>query len=549
VNAKKMAAHVGNKVTPQLEKVLGMPQVQNSAGGFVFAVDNWKRLERFLILGTEGGTYYVGERPLTKDNAQAVLACLAENPVRTISTIVEISDSGRAPKNGPAILALILAAKSGHGTLALAALSKVCRIGTHLFEAAEYVKALGGWGSATRRAFGKWYLDRKIDSLAMQLIKYQQREGWSHRDILRKAHPGTDELDRKALFTWAAMTAKERNKAAESAPHSHPLVAAFHAAKSLTKKENLPELCKLITTHGLPHECVPNEMKQYPEVWEAMLPSMGLMACLRNLAKMTSVGLLVPLGSNNSEVIKKLSNVEEMKKARVHPMAILVGLRTYELGHGIKGKLTWTPVPQIIECLNDAFYSAFDAVEPSGKATMVAVDCSGSMSAPSSIPELSCREGAAAMAMVTVRTEPNSMAVGFSTTQGGAFGGKWGGGDPGLMPINLTKSMRITDAVQEAAEVPFGGTDCSLPMRIALKKKIPAEVFHVITDNETWAGPIHPFQALREYREKTGIPAKLVVVAMTATEFTIADPSDSGMLDVVGFDSSVPPVMADFARG
>jgi 60 kDa SS-A/Ro ribonucleoprotein len=53
---------------------------------------------------------------------------------------------------------------------------------------------------------------------------------------------------------------------------------------------------------------------------------------------------------------------------------------------------------------------------------------------------------------------------------------------------------------------------------------------------------------LRQYRDKTGIKAKLVVMAMTASPFTIADPSDAGMLDVVGFDTTVPAVVSDFAR-
>jgi 60 kDa SS-A/Ro ribonucleoprotein len=36
---------------------------------------------------------------------------------------------------------------------------------------------------------------------------------------------------------------------------------------------------------------------------------------------------------------------------------------------------------------------------------------------------------------------------------------------------------------------------------------------------------------------------------MTATEFTIADPKDGGMLDVVGFDTALPDAMAAFVRG
>jgi 60 kDa SS-A/Ro ribonucleoprotein len=34
-----------------------------------------------------------------------------------------------------------------------------------------------------------------------------------------------------------------------------------------------------------------------------------------------------------------------------------------------------------------------------------------------------------------------------------------------------------------------------------------------------------------------------------SNDFTIADPNDGGMMDVVGFDTSAPTVMADFSRG
>jgi len=97
--------------------------------------------------------------------------------------------------------------------------------------------------------------------------------------------------------------------------------------------------------------------------------------------------------------------------------------------------------------------------------------------------------------------------------------------------------------------MPMSGTDCALPMLYATKNTIEVDTFVIYTDNETWAGSIHPHQALQEYRRKTGIPARLVVVGMTATEFTIADPTDPGMLDVVGFDAAVPSLITEFARG
>jgi 60 kDa SS-A/Ro ribonucleoprotein len=95
----------------------------------------------------------------------------------------------------------------------------------------------------------------------------------------------------------------------------------------------------------------------------------------------------------------------------------------------------------------------------------------------------------------------------------------------------------------------MGGTDCSLPMRWALERKLAVDVFVVYTDSETWHGKIHPAQTLQRYRERTGIPARLIVVAMIANPFSVADPEDARMLDVVGFDTATPAVMADFTRG
>jgi len=100
----------------------------------------------------------------------------------------------------------------------------------------------------------------------------------------------------------------------------------------------------------------------------------------------------------------------------------------------------------------------------------------------------------------------------------------------------------------ETNGLPFAGTDCSLPMRWAMDKRVEVDTFVIYTDSETWAGNIHPAQALREYRQRTGIPAKLVVVGMVSNGFSIADPNDAGMLDVVGFDTATPEIIADFAR-
>ena len=118
-----------------------------------------------------------------------------------------------------------------------------------------------------------------------------------------------------------------------------------------------------------------------------------------------------------------------------------------------------------------------------------------------------------------------------------------------LKPLAISPRQRLDDALRVVDAMPFGATDCALPMLYAAEQGLEVDVFVVYTDNETWSGKVHPHQALRAYRERTGIPAKLVVVGMTATGFSIADPDDGGMLDVAGFDAAVPGLIAEFARG
>ena len=83
----------------------------------------------------------------------------------------------------------------------------------------------------------------------------------------------------------------------------------------------------------------------------------------------------------------------------------------------------------------------------------------------------------------------------------------------------------------------------------ALKNRTEFDMFVILTDNETWYGSIHPHQALGDYREKVNPKARLVVVSMTGTHSSITDPADPLSLEVSGFDSAVPQLIADFSRG
>ena len=108
------------------------------------------RLERFLVLGSEGGTYYVTERKLIIENAIAVRECLMTDGTRVVKLVEQISVSGRTPKNDPALFVLALAASpkfadANTNAAALEALPRVARTGTHLCTFAALVENLRGW--------------------------------------------------------------------------------------------------------------------------------------------------------------------------------------------------------------------------------------------------------------------------------------------------------------------------------------------------------------------------------------------------------------------
>ena len=200
-------------------------------------------------------------------------------------------------------------------------------------------------------------------------------------------------------------------------------------------------------------------------------------------------------------------------------------------------------MPQIVDALNAAFYAAFQWVEPTGKRLLLALDVSGSMGQGRVAgTALTPREAAAAMALTTAAIEASYHIVGFTASDSRDHAA-------GMTHLPLTPSMRLDDAVRATAGLPFGRTDCALPMLHALEKGLTVDAFVVYTDSETWAGRTHPVEALRAYRRRSGIAAKLVVVGMVSNGFSIADPNDAGMLDVVGFDTAVPALIADFVRG
>ena len=449
-----------DEAIPQSQPLTGT-MIPNSAGGYTWQVNDTDRLRRFLCLGSEGGTYYIGEKELGIENAKCIYKMVKEGKgeevVREIKTF---SVEGRAAKQNPTLFSLALCARQDFDQktkkASYDALPEICRIPTHLFSFIEYSEALSrgtGWGRAHRRAIGKWY-NRFSDNpkqLAQHVTKYRSRNGWTHKDVLRLCHlkPENDAVGAVVRYVIKGLDVAKTDFLRDNTEEKTRLMFQFlEAVENVKLSKDTGEIVELIKNQGLVREHIPTNFLNIVNVWRQLLHQMPMMAMIRNLGKMTAIELLKDGEPAVDLAVKKLRNAEALKAAKVHPFNILVALKTYEQGRGDKGKLKWSPCQEIVRALDDAFYITFKFVEPTNQRYCLAMDVSGSMSLGrvngSSV--LRPCDAAAALTMVTVRTETNHEIVAFSD-------------ELVYVSINACMDLKTVQSVMDA--IPMGGTDCA----------------------------------------------------------------------------------------
>jgi len=511
------------KQTPQNQPIPGREKdmIQNDAGGYVFKVDDETKLKRFLMLGTDGGTYYCSERDHTIRNFQWILDFLQKDAKKVLNLTAQLSLEGRLFKNDTAIAVLALAWVNGYRDEVEEVFYKIIRIPTHLFMFLEFLKQANGGKIKTsrklRRLLRDWYFNNQ--NIVYHVLKYQSREGWSHKDVLRIAHPKPINDFYDKLFGF--ITGKDKQP-------DHPLVEAFI---KLRKATTLNEVLDVIKNYDVTWEFVPSHWLKKLAVWRALLPKLPYGALLRNLARLTYLDVLTPFSEEVKYVYNVLTDEARIKAARIHPVNIGIALKTYQYGRGFRGSLSWDPINQIIDALEEAFEKSFVNVDPANKNFLVAIDGSGSMcyQTISGIP-LEPVEAATLVSLPLIRKEPFTEVVGF---------------DHRLWKVPVSRRTTWNEMMKYFGDGVY--TNASLPFKYALDNKIPVDVFVIFTDNETWSGDEHPVQALEKYRDRMGINAKLVVAAMTATNYSIADPDDQFQIDIVGFDPQYPHIIREFA--
>jgi 60 kDa SS-A/Ro ribonucleoprotein len=364
--------------------------------------------------------------------------------------------------------------------------------------------------------------------------KTPQGEEFSLRDVLRIAHPKAESDERRTLFGWIAGNVDDAEARAVL-----PSVDAFLTAKAVT---NAKDAVRVVTDRGVPWEFLPDAMLTEPAVWDALVDTVGMTALIRNLARMTRIGTLKPMGDATRRAAARLTDREALAAGRIHPLDVYLALRVYASGRSQPNPRasvqTWTPVPAILDALEESYDASFGHVEPSGKRLLIAIDSSGSMGTPVSMsgsPLGTAYQVGCAMAAILVRIERGNAHVIDVDTSVSVHASR----------ITARTNLREIDTWRPSG----GGTDLSLPFHWLVQQRMQVDGVLMPTDNETWAGGWqHPTQALQAYRSAVSPGARVVVASMTAAGHSIADPRDEGVLNIAGFDASLPQVVTGFIR-
>lgn len=486
--------------------------------------DRWARMERFLIAGSERGLYRAGRFELVPDDAPSVVECLGENGLRTVQTIAAVAQSGRVCSTDPTLLTLAMAASPAFAdgwtnASALESLPQVARTGSQLCRFAAYVDNLRGWGRGLRSAVANWYLDKAAPQLARLILKSRPSGGWSHRDLLRLAHPRPKDDGQNAVFQWVL-----DGKIPENLPRDLRLIEGAAWARRAVYED---DVVRLVEEFSLTHEMLPTRWKQSPRVWEALLDEMPYAAMLRYLGKLSALGLLQQAAPASALMVARLMDRARILRSRVSPVTVLAALARYR-----QGGSGWGPIPSISRALDEAFHISLRTVEPSGRRLYVAIDAGPAMELARcfGLPQLTAGAASAALALQFTRTGQNPVMTAFHEI---------------LWHLDLGPEDRLDRALRAVA--PGGeSSDLSLPVQNALQRGLRVDGFVILTSHLRDAQrAIAP--AIEGYRQRLMPSAKLVVVGAAeraAPEFR-GDPRN---LWIAGFDASTPTLISEFLR-
>ncbi len=481
----------------------------NEAGGKAYCLSPKHALAQYAATGCLNGTFYAD----ADDQLDLVLTLAKAVEPEFLAKVAIHARAAGHMKDMPALLMAVLAERDV--ALLKRVFARVCDNGKMVRTFVQILRS----GVAGRKSLGtvpkklvRAWMEQLSDS---QLLSATVGNDPSFADLVKMVHPKPADAARRAFYAW--LIGRAHDAAVLPAP-----VRAFEAWKQ-DRTQPVPDVpFQLLTSAPLD-----------TAAWCAIARQATWQATRMNLNTFVRHGVFAVDGM--SELIAaRLRDPLAIAHARVFPYQLLIAYQQ-----------AGDEVPLAVrEALQDAMEIAITHVPAFTVPVVVCPDVSGSMDSPvtgqrgTATTAVRCRDVAALMAATVMRRNPLATVLPFSDRVN-------------EIPLNPRDSV-LTNAAR-LAELPSGGTDCSLPIAELNRRRATAGVVILVSDNESWIDR-NPHSRgtvlLREWQtfRARNPGAKLVCLDLQPNR-TVQAPDRDDILNIGGFADAVFATIADFAAG
>ncbi|WP_237226063.1 TROVE domain-containing protein [Rubinisphaera sp. JC750] len=499
----------------------------NKAGGRAYQFTPKHALAQIAATGTFNGVFYASAESQL-DEVRKLVDKVDDDLF--LAKLAVYSRQRAAMKDMPAALLVILSTRDTE--LMHRVFDRVIDNGRMLRTAFQMIRS-GQFGrnslsSSLQRAFQRWLNDASVSKLLSASIGHDP----SLRDVLRLARPTPQDNERRALYGW--LTDKEVASWAPATeadlPKQVQKLLAFRRSDNVQAQAALAE--KLQVRWDLLADAALG-----PNVWKAIARQMGPQALRMNLNTLLRQGVLNDRKMVNY-VASRLKDADEIRRSRQFPYQFLAAYlnASDEVPHQIK------------TALHQAAEIACGNVPALPGPVIIGLDTSGSMSCPATgwrgrgaTSRMRCVDVAALFAAAILRKNPDSVVIPF---------------DHQAYSVRIDPSDSILSLAERLSRYGGGGTDCSLPLRVAndqLRKRSFAGCV-LVSDNESWIGTgrygatgvLSEWQTfVRNQSRNRFADPKLVCIDIQPYGTTQA-PNREDILNIGGFNDSVFNVVSSF---
>ena len=491
------------------EKFLPKADTRNHEGAPAYSLSAQEQLAQLAVTGTLNATFYADAQ--TQLDTVLTLAQQAETEFLA-KAAVYAAEKGYM-KDMPALLLAVLSSRQD------SAFSKAFpRIVTNGKMLRTFVQIMrsgttgrSSLGTRPKRMIREW-LD---NATPLALMRAAVGNDPSLADVVKMVHPKPTSAERTAFYAW--LIGKPYDTAALP-----EIVQAFERFKRDPSRSvpNVP--FQMLTALPLTRNH-----------WVQIADKAGWQMLRQNLNTFARNGVFEAKGFTR-KLAKRLSDAEEIKKAKVFPYQLLTAFTMAD-----------PKVPtEVKDALQDAMEIALANVPAIDGNVVICPDVSGSMSSPvtgwrpGATSVVRCIDVAALVAAAFLRKNRSARVLPFEQK---------------VVPLQLNARDSVMTNATRLAAIGGGGTNCSAPLLQLAQEKAKVDLVVFVSDNESWVdgnphrrgtGMLEAWDQVR----KTNPQARLVCIDIQPYTTTQAK-TRREIMNIGGFSDAVFTTIATFAGG